>query len=123
MAVRTCKVTYADAGGVEHTVAVSAQTLYEAVARVNYFCRRVASGRNVTPALLVWTSGIGNCRHFGSGIRCKYKSASPFRTPAFNSPLQGSQLRAGRIKNAPPARRVRPLGLRIGCKSRQWPQH
>jgi hypothetical protein len=33
MAVRSCKVTYAEAGGVEHAVQVSAQTLYEAVAQ------------------------------------------------------------------------------------------
>jgi hypothetical protein len=33
MAVRTCMVTYADAGGLEHAVQVSAQTLYEAVAQ------------------------------------------------------------------------------------------
>jgi hypothetical protein len=32
MAVRTCKVTCRDPQGVEHTVEVSAQSLYEAVA-------------------------------------------------------------------------------------------
>jgi hypothetical protein len=33
MAVRTCKVTWVDAEGIEHTVQVTAQTLYEAVAQ------------------------------------------------------------------------------------------
>jgi hypothetical protein len=33
MAVRSCKVTYLDSGGIEHTVEVSAQTLYEAIAQ------------------------------------------------------------------------------------------
>jgi hypothetical protein len=33
MAVRSCKVTYIDAGGIEHAVSVIAQTLYEAVAQ------------------------------------------------------------------------------------------
>lgn len=33
MAVRTCKVTFADARGIEHAVQVSAQSLYEAVAQ------------------------------------------------------------------------------------------
>jgi hypothetical protein len=33
MAVRSCRVTCRDAQGVEHTVEVSAQTLYEAVAQ------------------------------------------------------------------------------------------
>ena len=33
MAVRSCKVTYLDAGGIEHAVQVSAQTLYEAIAQ------------------------------------------------------------------------------------------
>jgi hypothetical protein len=33
MAVRTCKVTYVDGGGIEHVVTVSGQTLYEAIAQ------------------------------------------------------------------------------------------
>jgi hypothetical protein len=33
MALRTCKVAWVDAGGIEHTVQVTAQTLYEAVAQ------------------------------------------------------------------------------------------
>ena len=33
MAVRTCRVTCSDSRGVEHTIQVSAQTLYEAVAQ------------------------------------------------------------------------------------------
>ena len=33
MAVRTCKVTCRDGQGIDHTVEVSAQTLYEAVAQ------------------------------------------------------------------------------------------
>jgi len=33
MAVRSCRVTYLDSGGIEHTLQVSAQTLYEAVAQ------------------------------------------------------------------------------------------
>jgi hypothetical protein len=33
MAVRSCRVSYLDSGGIEHTVQVSAQTLYEAVAQ------------------------------------------------------------------------------------------
>src|SRR5712692_3494733 len=33
MAVRACKVTYRDAQGVEHTVQVTAQSLFEAVAQ------------------------------------------------------------------------------------------
>ena len=33
MPVRTCKVTFRDAQGIEHCVRVSAQSLYEAVAQ------------------------------------------------------------------------------------------
>src|SRR5215831_15365939 len=33
MALRSCKVTWLDAEGIEHTVQVTAQTLYEAVAQ------------------------------------------------------------------------------------------
>jgi hypothetical protein len=33
MALRTCKVTWVDAESIEHTVQVTAQTLYEAVAQ------------------------------------------------------------------------------------------
>ena len=33
MAVRTCKVTCRDAAGIEHTVEVSAQSVFEAVAQ------------------------------------------------------------------------------------------
>jgi len=33
MALRTCKVTWLDAAGIEHTVHVTAQTLYEAIAQ------------------------------------------------------------------------------------------
>lgn len=33
MAVRTCRVTYRDAQGIEHTVQVTAQSLFEAVAQ------------------------------------------------------------------------------------------
>jgi len=33
MALKTCRVTCRDSGGVSHTVEVSAQTLYEAVAQ------------------------------------------------------------------------------------------
>jgi hypothetical protein len=33
MALRTCKVSCLDAAGIEHTVQVTAQTLYEAVAQ------------------------------------------------------------------------------------------
>ena len=33
MALRSCEVTYHDPGGIEHTVAVTAQTLYEAIAQ------------------------------------------------------------------------------------------
>src|SRR5271165_861174 len=39
MAVRTCKVTYRDADGVEHTAEVTAQSLFEAVAQALHIFR------------------------------------------------------------------------------------
>ncbi|MGO9454270.1 MAG: hypothetical protein ACLQDV_24960 [Candidatus Binataceae bacterium] len=40
MALRTCKVSHRDASGVEHTVEVTARSLYEAVARGLHILRR-----------------------------------------------------------------------------------
>ena len=42
MAVRTCRVTCTDPHGVEHTIQVSAQTLYEAVAQALHIFREDA---------------------------------------------------------------------------------
>ena len=40
MALRTCKVSHRDASGVEHTVEVTARSLYEAAGRGLHFLRQ-----------------------------------------------------------------------------------
>jgi hypothetical protein len=47
MALRTCKVTCRDIDGVEHTVEVSAESLYEAVARGLAALRDADWARNI----------------------------------------------------------------------------
>jgi hypothetical protein len=46
MAVRSCKVTYLDSGGVEHAVQVSAQTLYEAIGQALRGYSAISLGAN-----------------------------------------------------------------------------
>jgi hypothetical protein len=68
MALRTCKVTWVDAEGIEHTVHVTAQTLYEAVAqalrvfREHDWCDRDLRGSAASVVVKIagkrWLNGV-----------------------------------------------------------------